>query len=187
MTRLLPRRLATMPPSFSSVAVLYATALIVAVGCGAAIGLWQGHRVDTTQLTPVEVSRSEAFRVIAKENGRLWLYMCAGVASFGVAGFVVLIGNGLRFGLDATALARGAPHELRFLLPHASLEFLAFTLAAAACHYLGWLLFDLLVFGRRRALLRPGVKGLAWSLALMLVAALVEAASMFARVSGGWT
>jgi uncharacterized membrane protein SpoIIM required for sporulation len=187
MTGLLPICIRNVQPSFSRVAVLYAVALIVVVGCGAVIGFWLEQQVDTSRLTPVVASRSEAFRVIAQENGRLWLYMCAGIASFGVAGFVVLIGNGLRFGLDATALARGAPDELRFLLPHASLEFLAFTLAAAACQYFGWLLLDLLVFGRLAAPVRPGVKGLMWSLALLLLAALVEAASQFARVSGGWT
>lgn len=180
---MLPLHIETTRPSFSSVAGFYGAALIVVIGCGAVMGCVWEHPVDASQLTRIAVRPVEAFRVIARENGRLWLYMCAGIASFGVAGFVVLVGNGLRFGLDATALARGAPAELGFLLPHASLEFLAFTLAAAACQYLGWLLFDLLVFGRRRARLNPGMKGLAWSFALLLLAALVETVSLVARVS----
>jgi uncharacterized membrane protein SpoIIM required for sporulation len=187
VTWVLPMRIATMRPSFPGVAGFYGTALIVVVGCGAVAGCFWEPRVEANQLSRIGIAPVEAFRVIALENGRLWVYMCAGIASFGAAGFVVLVGNGLRFGLDATALARGAPEDLGFLLPHASLEFLAFTLAAAACQYLGWLLFDLLVFDRRRAPVGPGIRGLTWSFALMLLAALVEAASQMARVSGGWT
>ena len=53
--------------------------LIVSLDAGPD-GLWQETRVDTSQLTPVVVSPSEAFRVIAQANGRLWLYICAGIA-----------------------------------------------------------------------------------------------------------
>jgi uncharacterized membrane protein SpoIIM required for sporulation len=130
VTPFLLMRIKSMRPSFCAVALFYCLALIIVVGCGATIEFGWGHDIEASQFMPVEVSPSEAFRVIARENGRLWLYMCAGMASFGAAGFAVLLGNGLRFGLDAMALARGAPDELRFLIPHASIEFLAFTLAA---------------------------------------------------------
>lgn len=114
----------------------------------------------------------------------MWLYMCLGVVSFGAAGFAALIGNGFRFGMDAAAVAENAPDELLFLLPHAIVEFASFTLAAAACQYLGWLLFELLVFDRRRAPVGAGVQGLMWSACLLLLAAFFETVSLVARSSG---
>ena len=115
------------------------------------------------------------------ENSRVWLYTCAGFVSFGVVGFFVLLGNAFRFGMDAMSLARGAPRELIYLLPHAVLEFAAFTLAAASCQYLAWCLFDLLVLNRIRAPARAGVQALVLSFVLLIVAACVETYSHSVR------
>jgi uncharacterized membrane protein SpoIIM required for sporulation len=68
-----------------------------------------------------------------------------------------------------------------YLLPHAALEFSAFTLAAASCQYLAWCLFDVLVLNQARVPVRPGMQTLVLSFVLLVIAACVETYSQSAR------
>ena len=169
--------------TFVRVSMWYALALVVAMACGAALAIAVGERVQFVRDESATLDPAAVFAFIVRENGRMWLYVCLGVVSFGAAGFVALIGNGFRFGMDAALVAQSAPAELPFLLPHATVEFASFTLAAAACQYLGLLLLELLVFDRRRAPVSVGVHGLMWSACLLLLAAFVETVSRMARPS----
>jgi uncharacterized membrane protein SpoIIM required for sporulation len=148
---------------------------------GAAVAAWQGHALVISG-RPHPAADTAFLTQVLDANGRVWVYICTGLASFGVVGGVVLFGNAFRFGMDVTSIARGTPHELVYLLPHASLEFAAFILAGASCQYLAWWVFDLLVLHQVRVAVRPGLRTLALSLVLLVVAAYVETCSYSARV-----
>ena len=158
----------------------YLAVLVVAMTAGVALAVWQGQTLSVPDHGPSPIDAAFLVRVL-ESNARVWCYTCIGLASFGVVGFFVLAGNAFRFGMDATSLARGAPPELAYLLPHAALEFAAFTLAAASCQYLAWCLFDVLVLNRARVPVRPGVQALALSFVLLVIAACVETYSQSAR------
>jgi uncharacterized membrane protein SpoIIM required for sporulation len=161
-----------------------AIALVCAGCCGAALAAAQERRVFLTHSdTQARVDISRSIAVIVRGNGAVWLYVAAGTVSFGAAGTVVLVSNGFRFGMDVAAVALSEPRELRFLLPHSLLEFGAFTLAAGACQWLGWLLFQFLAFNRRGSGAAAGVGALAASACLGCLAAVVEALSLAARFS----
>jgi uncharacterized membrane protein SpoIIM required for sporulation len=158
----------------TAVCLGYLAVLGASVVAGIGLAAWQGHVLTVPGQTVIEVTPAAFLLGVLVENSRVWLYTCAGFVSFGVVGFFVLLGNAFRFGMDAMSLARGSPRELAYLLPHAALEFAAFTLAAASCQYLAWCLFDLLVLNRIRAPARAGVQALALSFVLLVVAACVE-------------
>jgi len=133
----------------------YLVLLVAGIASGAAISLCQGHAVAAPRDAHAHQSGTAFLVGVLQANGRVWLYTCCGLVSFGVVGLFVLFGNAVRFGIDVTSLARGAPRELVYLLPHAVVEFAAFTVAAASCQYLAWCLFDVLVLNRARAPVRP--------------------------------
>lgn len=161
-----------------------ALALLCAGSCGAALAVAQGRRVEfTRQADAAGVSFTQMVVEVARGNGRVLVHVAAGIVSFGAAGTVVLVINGFRFGMDAAAVAVGSPQELRFVLPHGFLEFVAFTLAAAASQYLGWLLFQLLAFNRRGTGAAVAAATLVASAGLGLLAAVVESWSHVARLS----
>ena len=64
------------------------------------------------------------------------------------------------------------------------LEFAAFTLAAAAVQYLGWMLLRLLALNQSSGRLAIGLSALAGSAGLVVLAAWVEALSQAARTAG---
>jgi uncharacterized membrane protein SpoIIM required for sporulation len=158
----------------------YLAVLVVAMTAGGALAVWQGQALSAAEHGPP--SNDAAFLVrVLESNVRVWCYTCIGLVSFGAVGLFVLFGNAFRFGMDVTSLARGAPRELVYLLPHAALEFSAFTLAAASCQYLAWCLFDVLVLNQARVPVRPGVQTLVLSFVLLVIAACVETYSQSAR------
>jgi uncharacterized membrane protein SpoIIM required for sporulation len=164
--------------------VMNLAVLLSAVLCGAAIATLEGRRVRLDGgPAAVPVNLAGAAREIAGENARVWLAVCAGVASFGAVGTAVVATNGFRFGMDLTTVARSEPHELRFLLPHSVLEFAALTLAASACQSLAWRVFELLALNRRPQRVNAGVLALAVSACLVLAAAFLEAVSLAARLA----
>jgi uncharacterized membrane protein SpoIIM required for sporulation len=163
-----------------SLCLCYAAVLAMAMTAGAALAAWQGHVLSVERVGVPPSGGAFLLRVL-EFNGRIWLYMCIGLASFGVAGLSVLLGNAFRFGMDVMSMARGAPHELVYLLPHAALEFAAFTLAGASCQYLAWWLFELLVLDRTHLPARAGVQALAVSFVLLVIAACVETLSASVR------
>jgi len=159
----------------------YLVLLVVGVAGGGALAAWQGRAVSVPEHAhPQHIDIAFFLRVI-EANARVWLYMCAGLVSFGVVGIFALFGNAFRFGMDVMSMARGTPHDLVYLLPHAALEFAAFTLAGASCQYLAWCLFDLLVLSRPRVPARAGAEVLAASFVLLLIAACLEAYSRSVR------
>ena len=159
----------------------YLVLVVAGIAGGCAISIWQGHAAAAPRYAH-RPQTDVAFLVgVLQANGRVWVYTCCGLVSFGVVGLFVLFGNAVRFGIDVTSLARGAPRELVYLLPHAVVEFAAFTVAAASCQYLAWCLFDVLVLNRARAPVRPGVQALAVSLVLLVVAACLETYSQSLR------
>ena len=169
-------------PRLRTLIAAHAATVACAGLCGALLSGNGAHRVrlDASPAPPPRGVLSSAGEIV-KQNGHVWLAVCGGVVSFGAVGVAVLVTNGFRFGMDATTVARSSPHELRFLLPHSALEFGAFTLAAAACQYLAWQLWELLAFDRRAGRVVPGLIVLAASACLGLAAALVEAMSQAAR------
>jgi uncharacterized membrane protein SpoIIM required for sporulation len=171
-------------PAISRLAWLcvgYVGLLVLAVAGGGASSVWHGHLLVVPGVAhPPDADTAFLVRVI-EANSRVWVYTCTGLVSFGVVGAFVLAGNAFRFGMDLVSVARGAPRELAYLLPHAALEFSAFTLAAASCQYLAWCLFDLLVLNRRFVPVRPGIQVLALSFILLMLAACVEAYSHAVR------
>ena len=164
-----------------------ANALLVAcaVTCGAAFAASDGRRVVLP--SPRSSARTdipESTVQIVRQNGRVWLFICASVGSFGAAGAGVLAANAFRFGMDVATVALSAPAELTFLAAHGVLEFAAFTLAAAAVQYIGWMLLRLLVFSESAGRIAIGLSALAGSAGLVLLAAWVEALSHAARTAG---
>jgi uncharacterized membrane protein SpoIIM required for sporulation len=174
------RRARTHIRRLEGLCLSYAVILAVAMASGAALAAWQGHALSVEQVFARPTGAAFLLQVL-EFNGRIWLYMCIGLVSFGVAGLFVLLGNGFRFGMDVMSMARGSPHELVYLLPHAALEFVAFTLAGASCQYLAWWLFELLVFDRTPARARAGVHALAVSFVLLVIAACIETLSNSVR------
>jgi uncharacterized membrane protein SpoIIM required for sporulation len=169
-------------PTLRQLVAINTAALASAALSGALVSSLGQHRVHLRgPAAPVPVGIVASARDIAVQNGRVWLSICSGVVSLGAVGAVVVVTNGFRFGMDATTVARSAPRELRFLLPHSTLEFAALALAAAACQDLGWQLFTLLAFSRRPARAGPGLLCLAASAVVGLAAAVVEALSRAAR------
>ena len=168
-------------PGLRLLVALNAAALLSAVGWGAVVSAFGRHHV---RLAPAAapVSLAANTRDIAARNGRVWLAVCGGVLSLGSVGAAVLVTNGFRFGMDASTVARSAPEELPFLLPHSGLEFAAFTLAAAACQRLGWQLFALLALGRRSTGTAPCLLVLIASACLGVAAAVAEAMAQAARL-----
>ena len=165
-----------------------ANALLVAcaVMCGAAFATSDGRRVvlpPAGSSAPAPIPESTV--QIVRQNGRVWLFICGSVGSFGAAGAAVLGANAFRFGMDVATVALSAPAELTFLAAHGLLEFAAFTLAAAAVQYLGWMLLRLLAGHYRSGRLAIGLSALAGSAALVILAAWVEALSHAARTAGG--
>jgi uncharacterized membrane protein SpoIIM required for sporulation len=157
-------------------------ALACAALSGAVVSSLGQHRVHLVgPAAPAPAGIVESARDIAVRNGRVWLSICGGVVSLGAVGAVVVVTNGFRFGMDAATVARSAPRELRFLLPHSALEFAALILVAAASQDLGWQLFTLLAFSRRPARAGSGLLCLAASGVVGLAAAVVEALSRAAR------
>jgi len=157
-----------------------------AVICGAAFAASDGRRVvlpPAGSSAPAPIAESTV--QIVRQNGRVWLFICAGVGSFGAAGAGVLVANAFRFGMDVATVALSAPAELTFLAAHGLLEFAAFTLAAAAVQYLGWMLLLLLAVNRSSGRLAIGLCALAGSGGLVVLAAWVEALSHAARIAGG--
>jgi uncharacterized membrane protein SpoIIM required for sporulation len=165
-----------------------ANALLVAcaVTCGAAIGVMDGRRVvlPSSMEAPAPDIRGNTMQIV-RQNGRVWLFVCSTLASFGVAGAALLVANAFRFGVDVATVGLSVPDELTFLAAHGLLEFAAFTLAVAAVQYLGWMLFALLARGEPTGRLAIGLTGLAASAAVGLLAAWVEALSHAARTAGG--
>jgi uncharacterized membrane protein SpoIIM required for sporulation len=159
----------------------YVVLLVTAVAGGGAVAAWREQALAPPHhgATPTE---GAVFLVrVLESNALVWAYTCAGLVSFGAAGLFVLAGNAFRFGMDAMSMARGAPRELVYLLPHAVLEFAAFTLAAASCQYLAWCVFDVLVLNRPRVPAEPGLRMLAVSFVLLVIAACVETCSWAVR------
>ena len=166
---------------FGGVCLGYFVLLLVAVAGGSGLAAWQGHAVSVPEGALPQQAGVAFFVRVVEANSRVWVYTCAGLVSFGVAGFFVLFSNAFRFGMDVTSMARGAPQELAYLLPHAALEFAALTLAAASCQYLAWCLFDLLVLNKPRVPARAGVEALAVSFVLLVLAACLETYSQSLR------
>lgn len=170
-------------PSSSRLTALclgYLGMFAAAVAGGGALAAWQGHAL----IVPAHAHPSAGaafFAQVIEANGRMWVYICIGFVSFGVIGGFVLLGNAFRFGMDVVSMARGTPHELVYLLPHAPLEFAAFILAGASCQYLAWCLFDLLVLNQTRVPVRAGVQTLALSFVLLMLAACLETYSYSVR------
>ena len=158
----------------------YLVLLVVAVASGAVLAAWQGHALVVPEHAHHQPAAAFLVRVL-EANGRVWLYTCTGLVSFGVVGVFVLAGNAFRFGMDVVSMARGTPRELVYLLPHAVLEFGAFTLAGASCQYLAWCLFDLLVRNRTPVPARTGVQALALSFVVLMLAACLETYSHSVR------
>jgi len=167
--------------SLRRILMWYAVALAVSFLTGAVLTMAHTQPAMTPPTLVPDVSPWDLFTVIARANGKLWAFMSLGVVAFGSVGLVALVGNGLRFGMDVTALALAAPGELFYLLPHASLEFTGFLLAAAACQFLGVRLFAVLVLDRPAGPLRTAIWANACSLLLLFAAALVETASAAGR------
>jgi uncharacterized membrane protein SpoIIM required for sporulation len=165
----------------AAVCLGYLALLVAAVASGAALAAWQGHALILPEHAHHQPTGTEFLVRVVEANGRVWLYTCTGLVSFGIVGVFVLVGNAFRFGMDVVSIARGAPRELVYLLPHGVLEFGAFTLAGAACQYLAWCLFDLLVSNQTRVPARAGVRALALSFVLLMLAACLETFSYSAR------
>ena len=164
-----------------------ANALLVAcaVICGAAFAASDGRRVVLPPAGGAAPPRiGESTVQIVRQNGRVWLYICASLGSFGAAGAGVLVANAFRFGMDVATVALSAPAELTFLAAHGLLEFGAFTLAAASVQYLGWMLLRLLAVNSSSGRLAIGLSALAGSAGLVVLAAWVEALSHAARTAG---
>ena len=159
----------------------YLVMLMMAVAGGGALAAWQGQVLNLPDSGSPQSHDAAFFVRVIESNARVWLYTCTGLVSFGVVGVFVLFGNAFRFGMDMMSMARGAPRELVYLLPHAALEFVAFILAGASCQYLAWCLFDLLVLNRTCVPARAGVQALAFSFVLLVMAACVETYSRFVR------
>jgi uncharacterized membrane protein SpoIIM required for sporulation len=159
----------------------YLVVLVVSMTAGGALAVWQGQALSVAEQQPPPNDAASFLVRVLESNARVWCYTCIGLVSFGAVGLFVLLGNAFRFGMDVTSLACGAPCELVYLLPHAALEFAAFTLAAASCQYLAWCLFDVLVLNRARVPVRPGVRALVLSFVLLVIAACVETYSQSAR------
>jgi uncharacterized membrane protein SpoIIM required for sporulation len=149
---------------------------------GALVSNVEQPRVHLDRQVSTPVSPTASLQLILRQNGQVWLSVCGGTVSFGAMGLAVIVSNGFRFGFDAATVARSAPGELRFLLPHGVLEFLALTLAAAACQHLAWLLFELLALGRSTGQVKPPLTALASSVPIGVAAALVEVMSQVARL-----
>jgi uncharacterized membrane protein SpoIIM required for sporulation len=163
-----------------------ANALLVAgaVACGVAIGTMDGRQVELPSSLASSPDIPGSTLQIVRQNGRVWLFVCGTLASFGVAGAALLAANAFRFGVDVATVGLSIPGELTFLAAHGLLEFAAFTLAVAAVQYLGWMLFALLARGEPMGRLSIGLTGLAASAAVGLLAAWVEALSHAARTAG---
>jgi uncharacterized membrane protein SpoIIM required for sporulation len=164
-----------------------ANALLVAgaVACGAVLGTMDGRRVvlPSSVAAPSPDIPGSTLQIV-RQNGRVWLFVCTTLASFGVAGAGLLAANAFRFGVDVATVGLSVPGELTFLAAHGLLEFAAFTLAVAAVQYLGWMLFALLASGCRTGRLSIGLTALLGSGAVGLLAAWVEALSHAARTAG---
>ena len=158
-------------------------ALTLAATAGIATSLIQAPplRLDRIHQPPLP---AVFFGRVLSSNALILLLMCAGIASFGVVGLTTLIANGFRFGFDLVSFARDVPSELPFLIPHAALEFTAYTVAAAACHHLGWCVYRLLVRKDAAPDAWTGVHGLTWAAGLLVLAAAVETLSASARMEG---
>ena len=167
--------------------IVGANALLVAcaVTCGAVFAASDGRRVVLPSPRPGALADiPESTVQIIRQNGRVWLFICASVGSFGAAGAGVLAANAFRFGMDVATVGLSAPVELTFLPDHGVLEFAAFTLAAAAVQYLGWMLLRLLALNQSSGRLAIGVSALAGSAGLVVLAAWIEALSQAARTAG---
>ena len=172
-------------PSLRHIVGANALLVVCAVTCGAAFAANDGRRVvlpppRSSALADIPESTAQ----IVRQNGRVWLFICASVGSFGAAGAGVLAANAFRFGMDVATVWLSAPADLTFLAAHGVLEFAAFTLAAAAVQYLGWMLLRLLALNQSSGRLAIGFSALAGSAGRVVLAAWIEALSQAARTAG---
>lgn len=162
-----------------------AVVLLCVGASGVATANIQQSRVVPTRPAPAEgpLDPARSLSDILRQNGRVWASIAVGIPSLGAAGTVVLVTNGFRFGMDAASVWRGAPGELWFLLPHGVLELASLAVAGAACHRLGWLLFEVVALNRRGRGAGLAVAALAMSAGIGFLAALVETAARMARLA----
>lgn len=158
--------------------------LAAAIALGALLATSQGLLVEVARPDVVtDVRWWRSLVGIVSQNSRIWLFILAGVVSFGAAGLSALLANGFRFGMDVAALVLSAPTELLFLLPHGVMEFAALTTAAAASQHIGCALFGILVKNPDVRPLGEGLRAFGWSCVLGLAAALIESVSHMLRLA----
>jgi uncharacterized membrane protein SpoIIM required for sporulation len=171
------------PSSFANALRWYTLAAALSATLGMATSLIEAPTLslDGVHQPP---PRLALFVRVLSNNARILALMCVGIASFGVVGLITLVGNSFRFGFDLVSFARHAPTELPFLIPHAALEFAAYTVAGAACHHLGRCAYGLLVRKQAPREAWAGVRGLTWAAGILVLAAALETLVASARVTG---
>lgn len=122
--------------------------------------------------------------VILKNNYGVAARMLCGAFTFGLYPVILLSSNALVLGNDLAGIVKTNPHELRYLFPFLPQEFIAFCLAASAAEYFGLRFFRYLFFGEDFGQVRAGIKFIAWTTALIALAAVVETLCKYARNNG---
>lgn len=120
------------------------------------------------------------FRYIVKHNFLVAGFLATGVFCLGVSSMAGLALNSFCLGFDLSALTRGSPRDLYFLLKYVPLEFLAFILIASASQWLS-------ITAARTLLLEEdfrfggGLQLIAIGLLILTMAAFIESNEKHAR------